>query len=240
MDDLPLMRLGLADLGLTLSPHQMDQFQCYYCELVAWNQRMNLTSVTDYDGVQVRHFLDSLTAAPYLGDEARCNGNLLDMGAGAGFPSVPLKIAFPRLRLVLMDSVGKKTSFLKHLTQELGLSEVEVYTGRAEDLAVGTPLRETFDAVVSRGVAAMRVLMELTLPFCRTGGTVLTWKKGELEPEISASFHAMDVLGGKLREVAEVDAEGLRDGRVLVLVDKLKASPAKFPRRPGLPQKRPL
>ena len=237
MDTLPLLRRGLDDLGLVLDSHKLHQFQSYYQELMAWNQRMNLTAVKDYEGVQVRHFLDSLTAAPYMPDEA---GSLLDIGTGPGFPGVPLKIAFPHLKLVLVDSVGKKTGFLEHLVRELGLSEVEVRTGRAEDLALHPPYREAFDAVVTRGVARMRVLMELTLPFCRNGGVVLTWKKGELDPEISLSLHAMDVLGGKLRQVATVDAAGLRDGRVLVVVDKLKSSPAKFPRRPGLPQKRPL
>ena len=167
--------------------------------------------------------------------------SLLDIGAGAGFPGVPLKIVFPQLKLMLVDSVGKKTGFMKHLgRRSWELEDVEVHTGRAEDLAFHSTARESFDVVVTRGVAVMRVLMELTLPFCRTGGTVMTWKKGELEPEISASLHAMEVLGGRLREVAAVNAEGLRDGRVIVLVDKLKASPAKFPRRPGLPQKRPL
>ncbi len=237
MDYLPLFRRGLDDLGLALTARQVDQFQCYYEELMDWNQRMNLTAVKDYEGVQVRHFLDSLTAAPYVSDEME---SLLDIGAGPGFPGLPLKIAFPRLQLMLVDSVGKKTGFLRHIVEELELSDVEVHTGRAEDLAFHSSARESFDVVVTRGVAVMRVLMELTLPFCRTGGTVMTWKKGELEPEISASLHAMEVLGGRLREVAAVDAEGLRDGRVIVLVDKLKASPEKFPRRPGLPQKRPL
>ena len=234
---LPLFRRGLDDLGLALTARQVDQFQCYYEELMDWNQRMNLTAVKDYEGVQVRHFLDSLTAAPYVSDDME---SLLDIGAGPGFPGLPLKIVFPRLKLMLVDSVGKKTGFLKHIVEELGLSDVEVHTGRAEDLAFHSVARESYDVVVTRGVAVMRVLMELTLPFCRTGGTVMTWKKGELEPEISASLHAMEVLGGRLREVAAVDAEGLRDGRVIVLVDKLKATPAKFPRRPGLPQKRPL
>ena len=237
MDSLPLLRRGLEDFGLVLTPHQLDQFECYYTELMDWNQRMNLTAVNDYDGVQVRHFLDSLTAAPYLNGSTE---SLLDIGTGAGFPGVPLKIVFPQMKLTLVESVGKKTGFLKHLVQELELVDVEVYTGRSEDLAFHSEAREFFDVVTTRGVAVMRVLMELTLPFCRTGGVVLTWKKGELEPEISASLHAMEVLGGKLREVANVDAEGLRDGRVIVLVDKLKSSPDKFPRRPGLPQKRPL
>lgn len=237
MGSLPLLRRGLDDLKLSLTSQQLEQFETYHHELMDWNSRMNLTAVKDYEGVQVRHFLDSLTAAPYLSEGAK---SLLDIGAGAGFPGVPLKIAFPRLKLMLVDSVGKKTGFLRHVVEELGLEDVEVHTGRAEDLAVHSTARESFDVVATRGVAVMRVLMELTLPFCRTGGTVMTWKKGELEAEISASLHAMEVLGGRLREVAAVDAEGLRDGRVIVLVDKLKASPEKYPRRPGLPQKRPL
>ena len=237
MDSLPLLRRGLEELGFSLTPRQLEQFEVYYHELMDWNSRMNLTAVKDYEGVQVRHFLDSLTAGPYLGEGTE---SLLDIGAGAGFPGVPLKIAFPQLKLTLVDSVGKKTGFLRHVVEELGLEDVEVHTGRAEDLACHPTARESFDVVVTRGVAVMQVLMELTLPFCRTGGMVMTWKKGDLEPEIAASLHAMEVLGGRLREVVVVNAEGLRDGRVIVLVDKVKASPAKYPRRPGLPQKRPL
>ena len=240
MDTMPLLQRGSAELGLSLNSRQISQFQRYYHELASWNQRMNLTAVTDYDGVQVKHLLDSLTAAQLLRDELSNGVSLMDIGAGGGFPGVPLKVAFPNMHLALMDATGKKTSFLQHLCQALELSDVEVYTGRAEELAFRPELRESFDVVVTRGVAVMRVLMELTLPYCRSGGMVLVWKKGELEPEIGASLHAMDVLGGQLRDVRRVDVEGLRDGRVLVVVDKTKACPAKFPRRSGMPQKHPL
>ena len=240
MESLQLLRQGAVELGLDLDESQLARFQRYHEELNAWNHRMNLTAIVDYEGVQIRHLLDSLTAAPILEERVRCGGSMMDIGSGGGFPGVPLKIAFPAMGLALMDSVGKKTTFLQHLRDTLELTELDVYTGRAEDLALRPELRENFDVVVTRGVAVMRVLMELTLPFCRPGGSVITWKKGELEPEIGDSLHAIEVLGGKLREVRPVDVEGLRDGRVLVIVDKIKSSPPKFPRRPGLPKKRPL
>ena len=240
MNDMLLLRRGATELGFNLDSRQMDQFRCYYQELVAWNARVNLTAIVDYEGVQLKHLLDSLTAVPILRDEVRCQGRLLDIGSGGGCPGVPLKVAFPKLRLALMDSVAKKTSFLSHLCEALGLADVEVYTGRAEELAFRPELREAFDMVVTRGVASMRVLMELTLPFCRPGGLVITWKKGDLGPEIEDSLHAMEVLEGRLREVRPVEVEGLRDGRVLVVVEKLGHSPGEYPRRPGRPQKRPL
>ena len=164
----------------------------------------------------------------------------MDVGSGGGFPGVPLKLVYPGIHLSLLDSVGKKTSFLRHLVDTLGLEDVEVHTGRAEDLALKPELRESLDVVVSRGVAYMRVLMELTLPFCRVGGSVVTLKKGKIAEEVADSIHAMEVLGGGVRETRGVTVGGLDDGRALVVVDKVKPTPAKFPRRPGLPTKHPL
>ena len=240
MDDMTLLSRGAEELGLRLEPHQLHQYQRYYHELDSWNQRINLTSVTDYEGVQIVHLLDSLTAAPLISSELRSSGRLLDIGSGAGFPGIPLKIAFPKLRLALMDSIGKKTAFLSHLCSALDIPEVDILTGRAETLAHDPELREAFDIVVTRGVSSMRVLMELTLPFCRPGGIVITWKKGQLEEEINASLYTMELMGGRLGEVREVNLDGLRDGRVLIIVNKVHKCPERFPRRAGLPQKRPI
>ena len=229
-----------TELNLRLSPEQIETFQDYYRELMSWNQRMNLTAIVDYREAQLKHFLDSLTTSLVLSNSAKAHGRVMDIGSGGGFPGMPLKVAFPGIHLILLDSVAKKTSFLKYLVKALGLRDVEVYTGRAEDLALNPELRESFDVVVSRGVASMRVLMELTLPYCRVGGIVVTQKKGEIGSEVVGSLHAMEILGGRIRETRGVDVEGLRDGRSLVVVDKVKPTPTKFPRRPGLPAKHPL
>ena len=238
---MELLLKGATQLSLTLTSVQLEQFQCYYQELIAWNRKMNLTAIVEWDEVQIKHFLDSLTPSLVLGDRLNDGSSLLDVGAGGGFPGVPLKILYPKLRLTLLDSVAKKNTFLEHLISELGLSDVDVLTGRAEDIALKPHLRECFDVVVSRGVAPMRILMELTLPFTSVGGQVAVLKKGEIQPEVDNSLHSMEVLGGKLREVRPVEGvEGLEDDRVVVTVDKVRLTPAKFPRRPGLPKKHPL
>ena len=237
---MELLVRGATELDLGLTTEQIEKFKGYYGELSSWNQKMNLTAIVDYQETQLKHFVDSLTTSMVLPDWIRDRGRLADIGSGGGFPGVPLKLAFPRIQLTMLDSVAKKTSFLDHLVKSLELHDTKVYTGRAEDLGLRPELRESFDVVVSRGVAAMRVLMEITLPFCRVGGFVVTLKKGEIDAEVAASLHAMEVLGGRIRETRSVDMEGLTDGRVLVVVDKVKPTPAKFPRRPGLPAKRPL
>ncbi len=237
---MELLVKGAAELGLCLTPGQVESFRVYHREMVAWNQRMNLTAIVDSEEAQVRHFVDSLTVARVLTGPVRDHGRMLDVGAGAGFPGLPLKLMFPGMHLSMLDSVGKKTSFLEHMVETLDLEDVDIYNGRAEDLAMRPELRESFDVVVSRGVARMRVLMEYTLPYCRVGGIVVTLKKGGIEPEVSDAQHAMEVLAGRIREMRCVTVDGLDDGRALVVVDKVKPTPAKFPRRPGMPAKRPL
>ncbi len=230
---------GAAKLGLPLSPHQLAQLNRYYAELEQWNQRVNLTAVIAPEEVEARHFLDSLTVAlafPYgLGGSSR----LLDVGSGAGFPGLPLKLACPDLRLALMDSVGKKTIFLRHVCDVLGLTDVEVHTGRAETLA-HTGLREAFDGVVSRAVAPMNVLAELTLPFCRVGGIAIAMKSEDSAEELAQAERAIGVLGGHLEQVVAVHLEELGERRVLMVVRKVSPTPQRYPRRPGIPAKRPL
>ena len=228
---------GAKKLGVDLTPEQLSQFDAYYQELVAWNRKMNLTAIVDYEEVQVKHFLDSLTVA--LAFAGKPPPNLLDVGTGAGFPGIPLKIVFPEMRLALLESVAKKTGFLDHLLAELGLGNAEILTGRAEDFARDEKYRERFAFVVSRGVAKLSTLVELALPFCALGGTFVAQKRGELESEIAEARGAIDVLGGKLREVMSVGLEELGD-RALIIIDKVSATPERYPRRAGIPAKRPL
>lgn len=238
---MDLLREGARRLGLTLTAKQEEQFARYCRELLAWNLKMNLTAIVNYEDVQVKHFLDSLTPTLAVHDRLSQGGPLLDVGAGGGFPGIPLKIAYPHVSLTLMDSVGKKGTFLQHIISDLELDDTSIHIGRAEEGAMEPHLREKFDVVVSRGVAPMRILMELTLPYCTQGGATAVLKKGDIEPEVGNSMHAMELLGGRLRQVVPVEGiEGLEDDRVVVVVDKVSATPAKYPRRPGLPQKHPL
>ena len=238
---MDLLREGASRLGLSLTLQQEEQFARYSRELLTWNLKMNLTAIVEYEDVQVKHFLDSLTPALAIHDRLSQGGSLLDVGAGGGFPGIPLKIAYPNVSLTLIDSVAKKGTFLQHIISDLGLDDTDIHIGRAEDGAMKPDLREAFDVVVSRGVAPMRVLMELTLPYCTQGGVTAVLKKGDIESEVSNSLRAIDMLGGKLRQVVQVDGiEGLEDDRVVVAVDKVSPTPDKYPRRPGRPQKHPL
>ena len=237
---MELLEKGATELNLCLTSEQIQLFRVYHRELMCWNQRMNLTAIVEHDEVQIKHFLDSLTPSLVIADSVKACGRVADIGSGGGFPGVPLKVAFPGIHLTLLDSVAKKNVFLDHLVEVLEITDVEVCTGRAEDLAFDSRLRESFDVVVSRGVAPMRILMELTLPYCRVGGIVVTLKKGKINSEMEVSLHAMQVLGGAFRETRGVEVGGLMDERALVVVEKVKPTPAKFPRRPGLPAKHPL
>ena len=232
---------GAKQLGLTLTSKQVEQFQLYYEELVKWNKKVNLTAITDYEEVQLKHFLDSLAVMLVLEDErwTKKDFRLLDVGAGAGMPGVPLKILLPGVGLVLMESTAKKTAFLDHLVGCLGLDGVEVLTGRAEDIAHQGDYRERFDLVVSRAVGKLSTVLELSLPFCRQGGLFVAPKKGQVKEEIDKATKAIAILGGRLREVKEVDMEGL-EPRLLVAIDKVSPTPPLYPRRAGVPAKRPL
>jgi len=232
---------GAEQLGLSLVPKQVQKFQLYYEELVEWNRKVNLTAITGYEEVQTKHFLDSLTLMEALKDKAWAKSDfyLLDIGTGAGFPGIPLKILLPGIRLVLLESVAKKTAFLRHIIYRLELENVEVLTGRAEDLAHKEDFRETFELVTSRAVGSLSTIAEFSLPFCRQRGLFIAPKKGDIEEEINQAGSAIETLGGKLKEIKEVKIEGL-DMRFLVIVEKTAPTPRNYPRRAGIPAKRPL
>ena len=227
-------------LGVVLSVQQVDQFCVYYRELRDWNSRFNLTSVTDWDRVQRVHFLDSLTVMQGLPEEMRVQGRLMDVGSGAGFPGLPLKIAFPNLNVTLVESVGKKARFLSHIVDTLKLLHTTVCAQRAEVLARTKEHREAYDAVVARALYTLPAVLEVTIPFIRVGGMVVVQKKGDLKTEIDQSQRAIQRLGGSLREIFPVEVPGLDDGRVLVVIEKIATTPSGYPRRSGLPRKRPL
>jgi 16S rRNA (guanine527-N7)-methyltransferase len=235
-----LLKAGAAQLGVALSEEQLDQFETYYRELADWNQRVNLTSIIEYEDVQVKHFLDSLTvcltAREYLAGPVR----VMDVGAGAGLPGLALKLAFPDLKIALVESAKKKAAFLHHIVETLGLEDVSVYTGRAEDLAREKDLRDAFDLVAVRALAKLPLLLELSLPFCKTGGRLVALKHGGDWSEQESAANALAELGGHIERVSTVILEGLTDDRIVISVEKTGPTPARYPRAVGIPGKRPL
>ncbi len=247
---LALLEEGARQLGFTLSPRQLDQFQLYYDTLVDWNSRMNLTAITDYDLVQVRHFLDSLTVAAALLSDLRdgkppieappADFRVIDIGTGAGFPGVPLKILWPHISLTLNDSIGKKTTFLQELARTLDLSAVEVVTARAEELGQDKAHRQRYDLVTARAVSALPVLCEYCLPLARVGGRLLAPKKGDISQELSEGKRAARLLGGQLARTYPFVLPGDEEPRAVISVRKTAPTPPGYPRRVGLAKTKPL
>ncbi len=210
----------------------------YERELLDWNQKFNLTAIRDVESIRTKHFLDSFSCV--LAWNANPPRRLIDVGTGAGFPGIPLKIIYPSMQLTLVESVGKKAMFCQHIISVLGLEGVNVIQARAEDLGQKTAHRETYDWAVARAVANLNVLSEYLLPLVKVGGIVLA-QKGESGPaEAQSAENAMKLLGGKLKQLIPVNLPGVADDRYLVLIDKVAATPPKYPRNAGMPAKTPL
>jgi len=234
---------GAQALGLSLTPEQQAAFQLYYEELVAWNQKFNLTAITDYEQVQIRHFLDSLSCL--LAEETRLaisrpEARAIDVGSGAGFPGIPLKLVCPGIRLTLLEATGKKVAFLQHCIERLGLHRVMAIKARAEELAHDPAHRGQYDLALVRAVANLPVVAEYALPFCKLGGWLVAQKGEAGGAEAWQAQRSMALLGGELRRVMPVELSGLPEDRSLVVIEKVSATPEAYPRRSGMPSKRPL
>ncbi len=236
-----LLITGARELGITLADCHLTACETYCRELLAWNARFNLTAITDWEGVLVRHFLDSLSCLKALPrTELATGARVIDVGTGAGFPGLLLKIVCPGMRLTLLEATGKKVAFLEYVVRTLGLGEVEMIHGRAEELGHDPAHREQYDWALARAVAEMPALAEYLLPLVRVGGAALAQKGEGAAAEVHGADAAIVTLGGRVRQLVPVELRGLAETRYLVVVDKVAATPDRYPRRPGLPQKRPL
>lgn len=228
----------LADLGFPLTDRQKEQYERYFELLIEWNEKINLTAITDKDEVYLKHFYDSI--APILqGLIENQPIRLLDIGAGAGFPSLPMKILFPELDVTIIDSLNKRINFLHLLAEELGLSGVHFYHGRAEDFAQDKAFRAQFDIVTARAVARMQVLSELTIPYLKVGGQLLALKASNAPEELEEAKNALNLLFSKVEDNLQYELPN-GDPRYITLVEKKKETPNKYPRKAGMPNKRPL
>ncbi|MGV2999040.1 16S rRNA (guanine(527)-N(7))-methyltransferase RsmG [Streptococcus suis] len=228
----------LADQGIQLTEQQKNQFHRYFELLVEWNVKINLTAITQEEEVYLKHFYDSI--APILQGHIQNQAlKLLDIGAGAGFPSLPMKIIYPELEVTIIDSLNKRINFLHLLAEELGLDKVHFYHGRAEDFAQDKQFRAQFDIVTARAVARMQILSELTIPYLKLNGKLIALKASSAEDELAQAKNALNLLFAKVFENHDYELPN-GDPRTLTIVEKKKETPNKFPRKAGMPNKRPL
>lgn len=227
----------LSEHGIELSETQKEQFQTYYQLLVEWNEKMNLTSITEEHDVYLKHFFDSITPSFYYDfDGELC---ICDVGAGAGFPSIPLKIVFPELKVTIVDSLNKRIQFLNHLAAELGLQDVSFVHDRAESYGKGA-YRESYDIVTARAVARLTVLSELCLPLVKKGGQFIALKSSKGEEELQEANFAINILGGNVKETFSFELPEDAGERQMIVIDKRRQTSKKYPRKPGTPNKSPL
>ena len=221
-------------INIELDKNQIEKFYKYMDLLIEWNEKINLTAITNRKDIIVKHFIDSLTIQRYLSDAV----NIIDVGTGAGFPGIPIKIVNPNLKVVLVDSLNKRINFLQEVIKKLNLDNIEVIHARAEDL--GQKYREAFDIVTSRAVANMSVLSEYLLPLARVNGKCICMKGSDVEEELENSKYAINLLGGKIEKVDKFELSNERIGRNIIIVKKLKNTPNSYPRKAGTPAKKPL
>lgn len=226
----------LEKLEISISEEQLDQFISYYEMLIERNKVMNLTAITDFDEVIEKHFIDSLNLFRFA--DLKADKTIIDMGTGAGFPGIPLKIAFPNLKITLADSLNKRILFLNDVISELGLTDIDTVHGRAEDLAKDKIYRENYDICVSRAVANLSTLSEYCLPFVKIGGQFISYKSGDCDDEITNAKSAIFLLGGRLNQIQKFEMND--NSRSFVIIDKVNGTSRQYPRKAGLPSKKPL
>lgn len=230
---------ALKDQGIELSAKQIGQFNTYYKMLVEWNEKINLTAVTEQEEVYLKHFYDSITPLFYADIEE--GASLCDVGAGAGFPSIPMKIIRPDLKITIVDSLNKRINFLNELTAVLGLDKIHLVHDRAETFGNHkADARHMFDVVTARAVAQLNVLSELCLPLVRTGGQFIVMKGKKAQEELDESKFALDLLGGELTKIHQLSLPKEESDRYIMIIDKKRKTPKKYPRKPGTPNKSPL
>ena len=238
---LSIFDKGLQELGIALSEEQKQQFISFYEMLVEKNKVMNLTAITEFEEVIVKHFLDSLAIVKVVSQEMLASDvKIIDIGTGAGFPGIPLKIAFPNIRITLLDSLNKRINFLKEVCEELKLENVEFIHGRSEDFGKNPQYREKYDICVSRAVANLATLSEFCVPFVQVGGSFVSYKAGDCGEEVRESAKAVDKMGGKVEVTEEYTVPTSDLNRVLLVIKKEKATPKAYPRKAGTPAKEPL
>lgn len=235
-----LMREELSELSIELSELQLHQFYQYFELLIEWNKVMNLTTITEVEDVVTKHFVDSLSLVKVLPDLKSEQVQILDMGTGAGFPGIPLKIVFPELEITLLDSLNKRINFLNEVIEQLGLKKIKAVHGRAEDYGRDREYREKYDYCVSRAVANLSTLSEYCMPYVKIGGAFIPYKSGKIEEELNQAKGAVKLLGGKIEEVITFMLPKTDVERSFVVVRKKEGTSKKYPRKAGLPGKEPL
>ena len=236
--DVTAFKKNLKEFGLVLTENQVGQYLRYYELLVEWNEKMNLTAITEYGDVMKKHFIDSLSIVKAI--DPKSISYMIDVGTGAGFPGLALKIAFPEIKVTLLDSLNKRITFLNAVIDELKLKDVEAVHGRAEDFAGKTDYREKYDLCVSRAVANLSTLSEYCLPFVNNNGCFISYKSEKIEEELKQAENAISILGGKIEKQVEFNLPSSDIYRNLVVIRKMKVTPKKYPRKAGLPSKEPL
>lgn len=233
-----MLKNRMDRLQIETNENMLEQFDLFYHLLVEWNKVMNLTGITEYEEVVEKHFADSLSLARFL--DLNKIHTVIDVGTGAGFPGIPLKIAFPHLKVVLLDSLNKRINFLNEVIAKLDLKEIHTIHGRAEEYARKPKYREQFDLCVSRAVANLSVLSEYCIPYIRIGGIFIPYKSGDIDEEVAASRKAVDILGGQIDHVEKFQLPDTDIHRSFVFINKIKNTQKKYPRKAGTPAKEPL
>lgn len=236
--DTQILNEGCRQLGISLTEEQTEQFMLYYEKLIEVNRVMNLTAITEFKDVMRKHFLDSLTLVKAA--DIKNVKRVLDLGTGAGFPGIPLKIAFPDTEFVLLDSLNKRVKFLHDIIELCRLKKIQAVHGRAEELAGKKEYRESFDLCVSRAVANLSSLSEYCLPYVEKGGLFVSYKSGNIQEELEAAGYAIQILGGRIKDTVKFKLPGSDMDRSLVVIEKIKETPARYPRRAGIPSREPL